>query len=216
MSKYTLSNAGLMASAACSTVLLAPAQSTAEMDMQAMVYWGDATVIRWHVVGDYEGEDVILDVSTRAIAPVKDHVEISFDYTSAGNGGLTGTPGFTDAPTEMGAVRNGTAGCEAPSVSGRYEHSTIESIENGLGGQLAMTVRRDYPDGTVPSMCSGKPQPAVAKSTKTREDLLVPGIMMLVMGDEMATNDMYVAKDRKSIIVKRHGWTYSYTPTKVK
>lgn len=39
--------------------------------------------------------------------------------------------------------------------------------------------------------------------------------MILAMGDGAATSDLRVAPDKKSIIVKRGGWTYTYTPTKV-
>ena len=68
----------------------------AQMDMDVMTKCMDAKVIHWSVVGDYEGEDLILNVGTSGYAPVKDHVEIDFDYTIEGNGGLVGSPTFTD------------------------------------------------------------------------------------------------------------------------
>lgn len=197
-------------------VLLVPLQSSAQMDMNVLMQWADATVIRWHVVGDYEGEDLILNVSTSGYGQVKDHVEISFEYTNEGNGGLLGTPTVINATTELGALRNGADGCQAPTISGDYEHATIERIENGLSGQLAMIVRTDYPAGTVPIMCSGKGEPSAARSTTTQEDLIVPGIMMLAMGDEAASDELQIAKDKKSMIIKRNGWNYVYTPTKVR
>jgi hypothetical protein len=198
-------------------VLFAPVAGTAQMNMEAMIYWGEAKVIRWSVVGDYEGDELILQVSTSGYAPVKDHVEIVFEYTSAGNGGLLGTPIVTNSTTEMGALRNGADKCEAPTISGgHYEHATIESIKDGLGGQLAMTVRTDYPAGSVPVMCSGKGQQVAQKSTTTQEDLPVPSIMMLAMGAEANSAELQVAKDGKSVVVKRNGWTYTFTPSKVR
>ncbi len=197
--------------------LLAPVTSNAQMDMEKMMYWGDSTVIRWAVVGDYDGDQLILKASTNGHAHVKDHVEIVFEYTNAGNGGLFGAPIVTDSETELGALRNGAEGCDAPTISSdRYEHSTIESIKDGLGGQLAMMVRTDYPGGSVPVMCSGKGEPVKPRSSTTQEDLPVPSIMMLAMGQEANSSEMQVTKDSKSIIIKRHGWTYTFTPTKVK
>jgi hypothetical protein len=52
----------------------------------------------------------------------------------------------------MGVLRNGAQGCRAPVVTGHYEHSSIESITDGLGGQIAMKVRTDYPAGSVRSL----------------------------------------------------------------
>lgn len=193
------------------------ANEHAQMNMEAMMYWGEATVIRWSVVGDYEGEDLILNAGTRGCAPVKDHVQIVFEYTSEGIGGLLGSPVITNSTTEMGALRNGEDKCEAPTISsGNYEHATIESIEDGLGGQLAMMVRTDYPAGSVPVTCSGKGEFVQQRSSSTQEELPVPGIMMLAMGAEANSAELQVAKDGKSIIVRRNGWTYTFTPSKVR
>lgn len=196
--------------------LLCIVPARAQMDMGVMNKWMAATVIHWSVVGDYEGEALILNVGTSGYAQVKDHVEIGFDITTAGNGGLVGTPTFKDAPTQIGSLRNGAKGCRAPTVSGRYEHSTITSLKDGLGGQLAMTVRTDYPAGAVPVACTGGNQASPARSSTTHQDLIVPGIMLLAMGDQMSGKDVRVSKDKKSLIVKRGGWTYTYTPTKVR
>lgn len=213
---YRQSRFALVGVLALSSATFLPGAVRAQMDMNLMMYWGDATVIRWHVVGDYEGEEMILNVSTLGYAPVRDHVEITFEYTNEGNGGLLGEPLFVDSPTEMGELRNGEPSCRTPTVSGRYEHATIESIEDGLGGQLAMTVRTDYPEGKVAGFCTGGDQASPARSSTDRVDLSVPGIMLLAMGNEAASPELQVAPDKKSLIVKRDGWTYVYTPTKVK
>lgn len=184
--------------------------------MEAMTYWMDATVIHWSVVGDYDGDDLILNVSTNGYAPVKDHVEIGFDYTSAGNGGLVGTPTVTNSASQMGALRNGAEGCRAPTISGNYEHATIDAVEDGYGGQLIMTVRTDFPAGTVPVACTGGDQASPARSSTDQEELFVPGIALLFMDDQSAGNEVQVTKDKKSIVLQRHGWIYHYTPTKVK
>lgn len=187
-----------------------PATTAEIMDLM------DSRVIHWAVVGDYAGEDVILNVSTSAYAQVTDHVEISFDYTSEGNGGLTGTPIVKNFPGTMGALRNGTDGCRTPTASGLYDHSTIEVLEDGYGGQLNMVVRTDFPAGQVAVFCTGGDAFSPARSSTTETDFIVPSVAMLMMGDQLTGDDLRVSPDKRSFIVKRYGWTYTYTPTKVR
>jgi hypothetical protein len=205
-----------VAAAAVTMAAFLPGAAGAQMDMELMMYWGQATVIRWSVVGDYEGDDLILNVGTSGYAPVKDHVEITFETTTEGDGGLVGTPAIVNFPSEMGPMRNGAEGCRAPTVSGPYEHATVERVENGLGGQLAMTVRREYPEGKVPVACTGGDQASPKHVSTDRVDLVVPGIALLAMGDQAASETLQIAADRKSLVVRDDGWTYTYTPTKVR
>lgn len=184
--------------------------------MEAITDLASSTVIHWSVVGDYSGEDLILNVGTNGYAPVTDHVEIGFDYTTEGNGGLTGEPAVTNFASVMGALRNGADGCRAPTVSGSYEHSTIEQLKAGLGGQLTMVVRSDYPAGDVPIACTGGNQHSPARASTTETDFIVPGIALLMMGDQLTGDDIRVSPDKRSLIVKRDGWTYTYTPSKVR
>lgn len=184
--------------------------------MEAITDLASSTVIHWSVVGDYSGDDLILNVGTSGHAPVTDHVEIGFDYTTEGNGGLTGEPAVTNFASVMGALRNGADGCRAPTVSGSYEHSTIEQLKAGLGGQLTMVVRTDYPAGDVPVACTGGNQHSPASASTTETDFIVPGIALLMMGDQLTGDDIRVSPDKRSLIVKRDGWTYTYTPSKVR
>ena len=103
-------------------------------------------MIHWTVVGDYSGDDLILKAGTNGYAPITDHVELSFDYTTEGNGGLTGTPRVTNFPSVVGAMRNGAVGCRPPTVSGVYERSTIEQLKDGFGGQITGDDMRVAPD----------------------------------------------------------------------
>ena len=81
---------------------------------------------------------------------------------------------------------------------------------------LAMTVRTDRPAGAAPVACTGGNQALPARSSIDQVDFVVPAIAFLAMGDADASDEMRVAKDRKSIMIKRYGWTYTYTPTKVR
>lgn len=175
-----------------------------------------ATVIHWSVVGDFEGDVLVLNAGTNGYAPVTDHVEFAYDFTLEGNTGLAGTPTFTNFPSTMGALRNGAEGCRAPTVSAPpYEHWTIEKIEEGLGGAIALTVRTNFPEGQVPVACTGGNQASPARVSTTQVELPIPGIAILMMGDQL-TGDTQLSKDKRSIIQKSDGWAYVYTPTKVR
>lgn len=199
---------------ALSAVTLTASPAVAQMNQEVMLKWMDAKVVHYSVVGDYAGEDIVVQAGTNGIAPVKDHVEIGFDYDIT-EAKLVGAATFKDFPTDMGALRNGASGCRAPTISGKFEHSTIESLKGGLGGQLEMVVRTDYPAAQMTVACTGGNQAVAARTKSDHVDFIVPGIMMLAMGSAL-TGELTVSKDGKSFIVKRRGWTYTYTPSKVR
>jgi len=195
------------------TAMLVAAPANAQMNHAVMLEWSGVQVVHYSVVGDYEGEALVVNAGTSGFAPVKDHVEIAFDYDMT-KGTLVGPAKFKDAATQMGALRNGAKGCRPPTISSPYEHSTIESLQDGLSGQLAMMVRTDYPAAQMTVACTGGNQAVAAHTDLQHEDFFVPGIMMLAMGDAL-TGDVTVSKDASFFIVKRGGWTYIYTPSKV-
>jgi hypothetical protein len=194
--------------------MLVAAPASAQMNRAVMLEWSGVQVVHYSVVGDYEGEATVVQAGTSGIAPVRDHVEIAFDYDIT-RGTLVGPATFKDAATQMGALRNGAKGCRPPTISGAFEHSTIESLKEGLSGQLAMMVRTDYPAAQMTVACTGGNQAVAPHTDLQQEDFIVPGIMMLAMGESL-TGDLTVSKDAKSFIVKRGGWTYIYTPSKVR
>ncbi len=175
-----------------------------------------ATVIHWSVVGDFDDEVLVLNTGTNGYAPVKDHVEFAYDFTLEGNGGMTGTPTFTNFPSSMGALRNGADGCRAPTVSGEpYEHWTIEKIEPGIGAAVALTVRTNYPEGQVPVACTGGNQASPARVEQEHVELPIPGIGLMMMGDQL-TGNIRVSQDKRSLVHTDGGWTFVYTPSKVR
>lgn len=177
----------------------------------------EATVIHWSVVGDFAGDVLVLNAGTNGYAPATDHVEFAYDFTLEGNTGLTGTPTFTNFPSTMGPLRNGAEGCRAPTTTPpSYEHWTIEKIEEGLGGAVALTVRTDYPEGQVPVACTGGNQRSPAHVQTSHVELAIPSIALLTMGDLPAEVGYQLSSDRRSLIVEQDGWTYVYTPSRVR
>lgn len=195
--------------------ILAVSPASAQFNQEIMMKWMDVTVIHYAITGDYEGEVFVVNSGTNGMATVKDHVEISFDYDVSADR-MVGVPTFTDSATQMGALRNGADGCRPPTITGKYEHSTIESMVEGGGGQFTMMVRTDYPAAQMTVACSGGNEPVAAHSTTEPQELGAPGIMILAMGDTLTGDDLRVSKDASYFIVKKDGWTYTITPTKVR
>ncbi|RYZ06350.1 MAG: hypothetical protein EON61_13905 [Alphaproteobacteria bacterium] len=76
-------------------------------------------------------------------------------------------------------------------------------------------MRTNFPEGQVPVACTGGNQASPARVSTTQVELPIPGIALLMMGDQL-TGDIQLSKDKRSIIQKSDGWTYVYTPSKVR
>ncbi|MEN6543642.1 hypothetical protein [Parvibaculum sp.] len=202
------------AMALTATLFIGAPVAAAEINAEVMQKWATVTVVHYAVTGDYSADALIVNAGTNGYAPVKDRVEVSFDWDQT-EAKLVGEPIIKNLPTEIGALRNGAAGCRAPALNGKYEHFTLLSLKEGLGGQLAMSVRRDYPAAAMPVACTGGSESVPARSTTENADLAVPGTMILAMPVEPGSQ-LTVSSDGKSMIVVDKGWTWTYTPTPVR
>ncbi len=112
----------------------------------------------------------------------------------------------------MSNLANFEPKCSPPTLKGDYEHSTVLSIKEGLAGSLEMQVQQAYPAANVIQFCTGAPK-AVAAKTETRpEEFTVVSPMIFAM-PATGSKDVTISPDKKSIIVKKGGWTWTYTPT---
>jgi len=202
----------LVAGLAWAALIATPA--SAQMDMAVMQKWMTVSVVRYVVVGEYAADTMVMNAGTNGYAPVKDRVEMTFDWDQT-EAKLVGVPVIKNFPSELGAIRNGAKGCRAPTLTGAYEHMSVLSLTPGLGGQLKMEARRDYPAASSPVACTGGSQAVAAKSVTETQDFVVPGVMILA-GPAAASGSVKVSADRKSIISTDKGWTWTYTPTPVK
>lgn len=194
--------------------VLAVSPAAAQFNMEIMQKWGAVAVIRYAVVGVSAADTLVVNAGTNGLAAVKDRVELVFDWDQT-QAKLVGEPAIKNFPSELGAIRNGADGCRAPTLAGKYEHFTVVSLKEGLGGQLAMSVRKDFPGGAVPVACTGGSQAVPAKSETRTEDLVVPGIMILAMPPQPGAN-LSVSADGKSMVFTDKGWIWTYTPTPVR
>ena len=75
-----------------------------------------------------------------------------------------------------------------------------------------MQVQRTYPAASVIQFCTGAPKAVAAETETTPEEFGVVSPMIFAM-PSTGSNDVTISADKKSIIVKKDGWTWTYTPT---
>ena len=108
--------------------------------------------------------------------------------------------------------RNPEPKCLPPILRGEYEHYDLLGIKNGLGGALEFQVRTVYPTVEVAQMCTGS-RVKVPASVKTRSESFVVISPVLLDSQVPDSDSLRISKDRKSMIHKQGGWTWTYTPS---
>jgi hypothetical protein len=181
-------------------------------DMEVMKYWSRAQIVHYHIVGIHQGQtNVIGDANWIGYADVTDGVVIELDWKLSG-AALVGTPTFQNRKSETKNLRNYQPGCQPPVLKGDYEHFDLLAIKAGQGTTIELQVRTTYPASEVVQFCSGAHKPLKASIDTRREEMVVPSPLMLAM-QLPATDDLSISKDRKSFIVKKDGWTWTFTPS---
>jgi hypothetical protein len=189
--------------------VLPPARAQ-QVDTAAMAKWGSADVIRYHIVGMYAGKTSIAsDGSGRA--DVTDRVEIDLTWKlSAAQ--LVGAPTFKNYKSAATNLSDAEPSCLPPILKGEYEHYELTAVKDGLGGALELEVKTTYPVVEVAQFCKAS-RKAVPAKVKTRpEDLAVPSPVMFGM-PLPDSDELRISADRKSLIHKKAGWTWTFTPS---
>src|SRR4029077_19302153 len=137
------------------------------MDMDAMMKWGAADVIRYHIVGVYQGTPIVSSEGA-AIADVSDRVVMDFTWKLS-EMKLVGKPTFQNFKTTVTKPRDRDGKCAPPVLKGDYEHYEILGIKDGLSGMLEVQVQTTYPVVDIPQFCTGKPKAAPAKNVGDQE-----------------------------------------------
>ena len=173
--------------------------------------WGSADVVKYHIVGVYSAKTDVVAGSDIGYADVTDRVVIDLTWKLS-EAKLVGTPAVVNEKSAVTNLANYEPKCAPPALKGEYEHFTALSIKDGLAGSLEMQVQRIYPAASVIQFCTGAPK-AVAAKTETRpEEFTVVSPMIFAM-PATGNTDVTISADKKSIIVKKGGWTWTYTPT---
>lgn len=176
--------------------------------------WTDARggLIHYHIEGVFQGQvNVVGGSNWIGYAEVTDHVAIELDW-NLGQSKLAGTPRIQNARSTVRNPRNPEPKCLPPILRGDYEHYDLLGIKNGYGGALEFQVRTAYPLVEVAQMCTGS-RVKVPASAKTRSESFVVLSPVLLDSQVPGSDNLRISKDRKSMIHKQGGWTWTYTPS---
>jgi len=189
----------------------APAQEQ-QMDMEAMMRWSSADIVRYHIVGVYQAQtNVIGDPNWSGYADVTDRVVIDLKWKLT-ESKLVGEPVVRNEKSAVANLRNPEPKCRPPVLNGEYEHWDLLAVKDGLGGALALQVQTTYPAADVAQFCTGKNKAVPGRVKKQPEELVVPSPVMFAM-PLPDSDDLRVSKDKKSLIHKKGGWTWTFTPS---
>jgi hypothetical protein len=188
-----------------------PAQEQ-QMDMEAMMHWSSANIVRYHIVGVYQAQtNVIGGSGDIGYADVTDRVTIDLKWNLP-ESKLVGTPVIRNEKSTVANLRNYEPKCLPPVLKGDYEHYELLALKDGLGGALEAMVQTIYPAAGVAQFCTGKFKSVPARVNKRPEELVVPSPVMFGM-PLPDSDDLRISKDKKSLIHKKNGWTWTFTPT---
>jgi hypothetical protein len=197
----------------CFMCLLQPAPAQEQqMDTEAMMRWSRAEVIRYHIVGVYQGQTNVIGGSNWiGYADVNDRVTIDLNWKLSASM-FVGTPIILNEKSTIANLRNYQPGCAPPVLKGEYEHYDLLGMKAGMAGALELQVRTTYPAAEVVQSCTGTHKAVPGDIDVRPEDFVVPSPVMLAM-PLPASDDLSISKDRKSLIHKKDGWTWTFTPS---
>jgi hypothetical protein len=119
---------------------------------------------------------------------------------------------FVNAASTTANLRNSAATCQPPTLHGAYEHYTLLSVSEGQSSRLSLQVQTTYPASEVVQFCSGRRKPVAGSSpTRIEELVMVSPVLFGMKLPESGT--VHVSKDGKSLVSKKDGWTWTYTPS---
>jgi hypothetical protein len=184
--------------------------SAQQMDMDAMMKWGAADVVRYHIVGQYQGQPSISSNGSGR-ADVSDGVVIDLTWKLS-EAKLVGQPTFQNSKTTLTNPRDIEPKCLPPVLKGDYEHFELLSIKDGLGGALEIQVQTTYPVVEIAQFCTASRKTVPAKKEIQTESF--PVVSPVLFGMPVPdSGEVSISRDKKSLIVKKAGWTWTYTPS---
>lgn len=169
-------------------------------------------IVHYHIIGEYQGQtNVIGDPNWIGYADVTDRVVIDLDWNLA-ESKLVGTPTILNTKSVVKNLRNGEPSCQPPILKGEYEHYEVMGIKQGMAGALDLQVRTTYPAAEVVQSCTGTHKPVVGRVDARPEEMVVPSPVLFGMALPDSDN-LRISLDKKSLIHKKSGWTWTFTPS---
>lgn len=194
----------------CLYALLLPVAQAQQMDMEAMMKWTRADVIRYHIVGVYQARTSIASDGSGQ-ADVTDRVVIDLSWKLS-ESKLVGQPTFQNTKSMVTNLGDREPACLPPVLKGEYEHYDLLGIKEGLGGDLELQVQTTYPVVEIAQSCTAS-RKAVPARTNTRPEpfgVISPVMFAMPLPD---SDDLRISADKKAMIAKKNGWTWTFTPT---
>jgi hypothetical protein len=187
---------------------LIPAQAQ-QMDTEVMMRWASAKVIGYKIVGVHEGRvNVVGGSKWIGYADVTDRVEIDLAWDLA-QSKLVGTPTFRNTKSAISNLRNFEPKCLPPVLKGEYEHYELQGIKGTPDGNLELQVLTIYPGAEVAQFCTGKRETVPARRDSRPEAFGV--VSPVAFGMPLPNSDDL--PDKKSLVTKKAGWTWTFTPS---
>lgn len=190
--------------------LLPAAASAQQIDMEAMMKWGAADLVRYHVEGVYQGQPhVSSDGAGRA--DVTDRVTLDFTWKLS-EMKLAGPVTFRNTKSQATNLRDREPSCLPPVLRGEFEFYEVLAVKEGYGGTLELSVQTIYPVVEVAQSCTASRKPVPSKKDIRPEEFVVvsPVSFAMPLPD---SDELRISADRKSLITKKNGWTWTLTPT---
>lgn len=168
--------------------------------------------VHFHIEGLFQGKvNVVGGSNWIGYADVADRVVVDLDW-KLDESKLVGTPVIQNFKSTARNFRNPEPRCLPPILHGDYEHVELMGIKDGPAGALELQIRTDYPAVDVAQVCTGARVKVPASSSTRPEELIVPSPVLLNAGVPDSDN-LSISKDRKSLIHKQAGWTWTFTPS---
>ena len=147
-------------------------------------------------------------------ADVSDRVVIDFTWKLS-EMKLVGAASFQNTKSTVANPVDYEPKCLPPVLKGEYEHYEVLSIKDGLSGSLDFQVQTRHPVVEVAQFCTASRKAVPAKTDTRSEQFVVvsPVSFGMPLPD---SDDLRISGDKKSLIVKKDGWTWTYTPTMTK
>jgi len=180
-----------------------------EMDMAIARKWASADLIRYHIVGVYQSRTNIAS-NGWVQADVTDGLIVDLIWKLSESKPV-GKPTFQNVKTVVKNVARDPA-CLPPVVKGDYEHFDVLSIKEDMTGGLELQVKTTYPVVEMVQTCVGDYKAIPAKTEILPEPFGVVSPMAFAM-TLTDSDDLRVSADKKSLITKKDGWTWTLTPS---
>jgi len=184
-----------------------------QFDMEAIQRWTNVKTVHYKFSGVFDGW---ASVSTYkpAEGKVGDTAMVEFDW-NVRERKIISEPNFQNGDSTVGELRD-RAECTTPVLNGHYEHVTVTGVTANDMGQVAIVGTRTFPAVKAATECPASKalNPVAAGVEAITEYIAVPdpGIMATAGMGQTMPNVSFTA-DKKSLVLKTGGWTWTVTPT---